>query len=162
MCGMHVNINSAADGGRERLTLTLSFNRKKKIADGQRQTEEKLLWIFILKILSFLLSALRFPEKLADMSGEVEYGSVGRDGKGKLGIMSWPIVEEIGTKPNFQGGSQREGKANLVLFKNTHIQLPCSLYNLCGKCQLFVISKKGGKKHVLFEPCDCPHADSRS
>lgn len=79
MCGMHVNNNSAADGGRERLTLTLSLNRKKKIAGGQRQTEEKLLWIFILKILSFLLSALRFPEKLADMSGEEEYGSVGRD-----------------------------------------------------------------------------------
>lgn len=93
------------------------------------------------------------------MSGEVEYCSVGRDGKGNLGIMSWLIVEEIGTKSNFQGGSQREGKAKMVLFKNTHIQLPCYL---CVKCQHFVISKKGGKKHVLFEPCDCLHEDSRS
>lgn len=96
------------------------------------------------------------------MSGEVGYCSVGRDGKGNLGIISWPIVEEIGTKSNFQGGSQGEGKAKLVLFKKTHIQLPCYLYNLCVKCHHFVISKKGGKKHALFEPCDCLHADSRN
>ena len=43
MCGMHVNNNSAADGGRERLTLTLALNRKKNRADSHRLEEEKLL-----------------------------------------------------------------------------------------------------------------------
>lgn len=96
------------------------------------------------------------------MTGEAEYCSLGRNEKGNLGIMSWPIVEEIGTDSNFQGGSQREGKAKLVLFENTHIQLPSYSYNLCVKCQHFVISKKGGKEQILSEPCDCLHADSKS
>lgn len=61
------------------------------------------------------------------MSGEAGYCAVGRDGKGNLGLMSRPIVEEIGTNSNFKGGFQREGKAKLVLFKNTHVQLPCYL-----------------------------------
>jgi len=86
---------------------------------------------------------------------------VGKDGKGNFGIMYWPIVEEIGTESNFQGDSQREGKAKRVFQKHTQ---PASflLVQLMCKCQHFAISKKGEKKHILCEPNDTQTAEVKS
>lgn len=161
MCVMHESNNTAADGGRD-IGTDIGAKWKEEKPWWSEPGTRKVAVDFHLENIELIVVCVKIPRNLADMSGEAGYCSVGRDGKGNLGLMSWPIVEEIGTKSNFKGGSQREGKAKLVLFENTHVQLPCYLYNLCVKCQHFVISKKGGKKYVLFELCDCLHEGSRN
>lgn len=55
MCGMHVNNNSCRQR-KGKVDINIGVKQKKNKTDGQRLADEKLLWIFILKILSLLCS----------------------------------------------------------------------------------------------------------